>query len=94
MTDEDQLRSYIIERLMCDFHIDLEDVCAKFETPVEYFRGAIAQLDPLISDELVSVDGWCIEVLPRGKMLVRMACAAFDQYHDPNSSKPAHAKAI
>ena len=94
LTDEDQLRSYIIERLMCDFHIDLEKVCAKFNTPIENLSSAILKLEPLISDELVSVDGWCIEVLPRGKMLVRMACAAFDQYHDPNSSKPAHAKAI
>jgi hypothetical protein len=33
-------------------------------------------------------------VLPRGRMLVRMACAAFDQYHAPDPEKPAHARAI
>ena len=52
------------------------------------------KLQPLIADDLVAVDGWRVDVLPRGRMLVRMACAAFDQYHAPNPDKPAHARAI
>jgi len=94
LTNEDRLRSHIIERLMCDFHVDLEAVCATFKMPVEGLTGALSKLKPLIADELVVVDGWRMDVLPRGRMLVRMACAVFDQYHTSNPSKPTHAKAI
>ncbi len=94
LTDEDRLRSHIIERLMCDFHIDLEAVCDAFSFPVADLAGDMEKLDPLIADDLVAVNGWKVDVLPRGRMLVRMACAAFDQYHAPNPDKPAHAKAI
>ena len=94
ISDEDRLRSYIIERLMCDFHIDLEAVCDQFGVPVGNLAGDMKKLDPLIADELVAVDGWRVDVLPRGRMLVRMACAAFDQYHAPDPDKPAHARAI
>jgi oxygen-independent coproporphyrinogen III oxidase len=94
LTDEDRLRSHIIERLMCDFHIDLDAVCGEFNVSVSDLADDMKKLDPLIADDLVAVDGWHVDVLPRGRMLVRMACAAFDQYHAPNPDKPAHAKAI
>ncbi|MFP6746092.1 MAG: oxygen-independent coproporphyrinogen III oxidase [Alphaproteobacteria bacterium] len=94
LTDEDRLRSHIIERLMCDFHVDLETVCDGFDVPVARLADDMAKLDALVADGLVAVDGWHVEVLPRGRMLVRMACAAFDQYHAPNPDKPAHARAI
>ena len=94
LTHEDRLRSHIIERLMCDFHVDLEAACDQFNVPVADLAGDLGKLDPLIADELVAVDGWRVDVLPPGRMLVRMACAAFDQYHAPNPDKPAHARAI
>ena len=94
LTDEDRLRSHIIERLMCDFHIDLEAICRQHGVPVARLAGDMNKLEPLIADDLVAVDGWQVNVLPRGRMLVRMACAAFDQYHAPNPDKPAHARAI
>ena len=79
---------------MCDFHVELEAVRDSCETPVEGLTSSLSKLEPLIADELVVVDGWCMDVLPRGRMVVRMACAVFDQYHTSNPSKPAHAKAI
>jgi len=94
LTDEDRLRSHIIERLMCDFHVDLDAVCDQFGVPVADLAADLGKLDPLIADNLVAVDGWRVDVLPPGRMLVRMACAAFDQYHSPNPDKPAHARAI
>ena len=94
ISDEDRLRSHIIERLMCDFQIDLEAICDRYGVPVRALAGDLDKLQPLIADDLVAVDGWRVKVLPRGRMLVRMACAAFDQYHAPNPDKPAHARAI
>ena len=94
LTDQDRLRSHIIERLMCDFQVDLEAICEEHGIAVQDLAGDMETLNPLIADDLVVVDGWQINVLPRGRMLVRMACAAFDQYHTPDPNKPAHARAI
>ena len=94
LSDDDRLRSHIIERLMCDFHVDLEAICDQYGVPVRQLAGDLDKLRPLIDDELVAVEGWRVDVLPRGRMLVRMACAAFDRYHAPNPDKPAHARAI
>ncbi|MDE0944314.1 MAG: oxygen-independent coproporphyrinogen III oxidase [Alphaproteobacteria bacterium] len=94
LTAQDRLRSDIIERLMCDFKIDLEDICDRHNVRVEDLSGEVEKLNPLIADDLVSVDGWQVNVLPQGRMLVRMACAAFDEYHAPDPDKPAHARAI
>ena len=94
LTDQDRLRSDVIERLMCDFQIDLEAICDLHGVAVQSLAGDMEKLNPLIADDLVTVDGWQVNVLPRGRMLVRMACAAFDQYHAPDPDKPAHARAI
>jgi oxygen-independent coproporphyrinogen III oxidase len=94
LSNDDRLRSDIIERLMCNFHVDLEAVCDQYGVPVRELAGDMDKLQPLIADDLVAVDGWRVDVLPRGRILVRMACAAFDQYHAPNPDKPAHARAI
>ncbi len=94
LTDQDRLRSHIIERLMCDFQVDLEAICEEHGIAVQDLAGDMETLNPLIADDLVVVDGWQVNVLPRGRMLVRMACAAFDQYHTPDPNKPAHARAI
>lgn len=94
LTAQDRLRSEIIERLMCDFHIDLAAICERHDVPVVDLAPDLEKLVPLIDDDLVAVDGWRVDVLPPGRMLVRMACAVFDQYHAPNPDKPAHAKAI
>jgi oxygen-independent coproporphyrinogen-3 oxidase len=94
LSNDDRLRSDIIERLMCNFHVDLEATCNQHGVPVRELADDLNKLQPLIADDLVAVDGWRVDVLPRGRMLVRMACAAFDQYHAPNPDKPAHARAI
>ena len=94
LTAQDRLRADIIERLMCDFKIDLGEICEQHKVRVEDLTDEVARLKPLIADDLVSVDGWQVNVLPRGRMLVRMACAAFDEYHAPDPDKPAHARAI
>ena len=94
LSNDDRLRSDIIERLMCNFHVDLEAICNQHGAPVRELADDLNKLQPLIADDLVAVDGWRVDVLPRGRMLVRMACAAFDQYHAPNPDKPAHARAI
>jgi oxygen-independent coproporphyrinogen-3 oxidase len=76
---EDCLRGAIIERLMCDYRVDLASVCLQFESePEAILRGS--DLDSLVSDGLVERDGWSISIPPRARPLVRFIAAAFDMH--------------
>jgi oxygen-independent coproporphyrinogen-3 oxidase len=91
-TAEDRLRGDIIERLMCEFRVDLAAVCAAHGWPVEAMSTDLARLEPFIADGLVRVHGTSIAVTPAGRVLVRSIAAAFDGYFNPDSQR--HAKAI
>ena len=46
----------------------------------EYFGTELAGLDRMVADGLLTRDGEGIEVLPRGRFLIRNICMAFDAY--------------
>jgi oxygen-independent coproporphyrinogen-3 oxidase len=75
-TSEDRLRGQIIERLMCDFAVDLGAVAASGGD----FAAERATLAPLLAEELVRVDGERIIVTAKGRPFVRLVAAAFDAH--------------
>jgi len=79
-TGEDTLRARIIERLMCDFEVDLGALCreAGFES-VQLLDGNAA-LAELIDDGVVSLDGDRIVVSQDARFMIRAVAAAFDAY--------------
>jgi oxygen-independent coproporphyrinogen-3 oxidase len=76
VTSEDRLRGQIIERLMCDFAVDLGTVAAS----AGGFAPELATLTPLLAEELVRVDGKRIIVTAKGRPFVRLVAAAFDAH--------------
>lgn len=76
LTDDDRLRSRIIERLMCDLAVDLD----KFEGGAAAFSEELAALDPLADEGLLTIDGARVAITERGRPYVRIAAAAFDAY--------------
>jgi oxygen-independent coproporphyrinogen III oxidase len=75
LSDEDRLRSSMIERLMCDLALDL-DVYGG----VERFADELSQLQPLADEGLIAIDGANIRVTDMGRPFVRIAAAVFDAY--------------
>jgi oxygen-independent coproporphyrinogen-3 oxidase len=75
LSDDDRLRAGIIERLMCDFAVDLDKIA-----PQEPFADALEALEPLAHDKVVAIDGRRIIVTDAGKPFARLAAAAFDAY--------------
>ena len=67
VTEEDSRRAAIIERLMCDYRADIDEI-------------APAALDQLERDGLVRIEGSSIEVREEARPLVRAVAAAFDAY--------------
>ena len=92
LTDDDRFRGEIIERLMCDFDVDLAAICAAHHRPLSDLAEPLARLEPFERDGLIRHEGVRLMVTERGRILVRSVCAAFDAYLAPDAQR--HAKAI
>ena len=75
------LRADVIQQLMCNGAIDV----ALFERNYDiefrrYFAHALAQLEPLATDGLVTVESARIAATARGRFLLRVIATCFDGY--------------
>ncbi|WP_312597911.1 oxygen-independent coproporphyrinogen III oxidase [Brevundimonas sp.] len=75
---QDVFVAAIIERLMCDFAVDVAQVAARHDRPVESVVGAWTLLQRFAEDGLVEIDGHRLSVTALGRPFVRAVCAAFD----------------
>jgi oxygen-independent coproporphyrinogen-3 oxidase len=82
MSDDDVLRRFVINRVMCLLRLDLDEVKAKFGEPARAAIAASLQtgLDELAADGLVTFDGRLLQVMPLGQLLVRNVAMLFDAY--------------
>ncbi len=87
LTEDDRLRRSIIERLMCDFAIDLDTVAAESD-----FTSELAEIDELARDGLVKRDGLLLEIPEESRLLVRNVCAVFDRHLEAGA--PRHSRAV
>jgi oxygen-independent coproporphyrinogen III oxidase len=92
LTDDDRLRAEIIERIMCDFAVDLDPVCARHGVDPESVLKSSPRLQSLISDGIVACDGASLSVPDDSRFLVRSVAAAFDAHLD--SSARLHSRAV
>jgi oxygen-independent coproporphyrinogen-3 oxidase len=89
---DDRLRGAIIERLMCDLRVDLGALCESHGGNLTILADGLDRLRPLIADGLVMIDGACVMMTQEGRLLVRLAAAAFDAYLERGEQK--HSRAI
>jgi oxygen-independent coproporphyrinogen-3 oxidase len=92
LTADDRLRAEIIERIMCDFGVDLEPICARHGSVAESMLQSSPRLKALISDGVVELDGASLAVTDNSRFLVRSVAAAFDAHLD--GSKQLHSRAV
>lgn len=91
-SSEDRFRAEIIERLMCDFSVDLAAVSARHGRLAQSLATELVRLAPFVADGLAEIRGFHVQVLPPGRLLVRSIAAVFDAYFNADSQR--HAKAI
>ncbi|HEB79498.1 MAG TPA: coproporphyrinogen dehydrogenase, partial [Rhodospirillales bacterium] len=93
LTAEDKLRGHVIERLMCDFTIDLDQALAKHRgAETKDFTKEIEKMTPLAEDGIVTVNGMRVTITEDGRPFARLAAAAFDAYLDTGQKR--HSKAV
>jgi oxygen-independent coproporphyrinogen-3 oxidase len=81
LSSDDRVRGAAIERLMCDFAVDLDAVAGgrAGELRVE-FEERISGLFGAESERIVRLEGNRIEILDPGRVLVRLVASALDRY--------------
>lgn len=82
----------IIERLMCDFAVDVAEVAARLGCSADSVAGAWSLLARFVEDGLIEVDGRRLSVTPQGRPFVRAVCAAFDPTAVPAANR--HARVV
>ena len=87
LTPDDRRRADIIERLMCDFSVDLGDSERRHGPAPDRFSAELARLQPLMDDGLASRDGDVVRVNDPGRPFVRLVCAAFDATLAPSPAR-------
>ncbi|MFT4098829.1 MAG: oxygen-independent coproporphyrinogen III oxidase [Rhodoblastus sp.] len=80
ITADDRFRAEIIERLMCDFAVDLAEVCAAHGRKLDELDESLAMLGPMQDDGVAIVRGATVEATRAGRDFIRSICAAFDAH--------------
>lgn len=81
LSDDDQLRQFVIMELMSNFSLNIKRVEEEFNINFkEYFDDALEALKEFKDAELVKISDDKIEVSQTGTMLIRNICMPFDAY--------------
>jgi oxygen-independent coproporphyrinogen-3 oxidase len=81
MTRDDEIRKFVIMRLMCDLELDKRDVDRRFGIVFgEYFAETIEKLQEFIPLDLITVERDRIIIRDAGRFVLRNIAMCFDAY--------------
>ncbi len=89
---EDQLRAWVIERIMCDGGVDTEAAARRFNVAADWASAELASLAPLEDDGILERDRGRITLKPAARPLTRLVASAFDTYFQ--SGRARHSAAV
>jgi oxygen-independent coproporphyrinogen-3 oxidase len=91
-TPDDRLRADLIERVMCDFKVDVKEVCDRHGAAPEPVLQSIARLQMLEQDGIIKLDRGVLSVNDETRFLVRSVASVFDAYL--GQSGRTHSRAV
>lgn len=81
ITLDDKIRRSVIAELLCHLKIDFAALDQEYGVnSKDYLAESLAELEPMVADELVVIDDVQVRITEKGRLLVRNACMAFDHY--------------
>jgi oxygen-independent coproporphyrinogen-3 oxidase len=92
LTADDRLRADLIERVMCDFKVDVSQVCRTHGTEPESLLQSIPRLKMLEQDGIIRLKDNVLSVSDDTRFLVRTVASAFDAYL--GASGRTHSRAV
>ncbi len=88
MDADDELRRAVIQELMCHFGLNFAAVSQAWGIDFRtYFADALEQLQPLADAGLLEMNEVGIDVMPKGRLLVRIIAMAFDRHLQADRQK-------
>jgi len=95
LSRDDEIRRDVITRLICHFKLDFSEVERAWGLNFQdYFGRDLAKLEGMQADGLLEIDASGIRVLPKGRMLIRNICMAFDAYMEAKQGQGGFSKVI
>jgi oxygen-independent coproporphyrinogen-3 oxidase len=81
LNEDDKLRREVISQLICHYRLDVASLEKQHAIQFQdYFADALNGLAQMQDDGLLTFDENTIEVKPKGYLLIRNICMAFDKY--------------
>jgi len=78
---DDQIRRYVIGEIMCHGFLDIELLNQTFNINfADYFHDELIELNDMFADGLLEINANYLNVLPAGKLLIRVIALPFDRY--------------
>jgi oxygen-independent coproporphyrinogen-3 oxidase len=87
LTQEDRVRAHVIERLMCGFSFDGDDVSSRFGPAAAPVVEEAAMLVEADTDGLLIASPHGFRLRPGAEAFVRSFCAVFDAYLDQSGAR-------
>ena len=95
LNQDDLIRRDVITRLICHFGLDFSSVEERWGIRfADYFASDMGQLQVMQIDGLLEVNSSGIKVMPRGRLLIRNICMAFDRYLPPAEEQKKFSRVI
>ncbi|MES9851472.1 MAG: oxygen-independent coproporphyrinogen III oxidase [Candidatus Thiodiazotropha sp. L084R] len=95
LTQDDLLRRDVITRLICHYTLSIADVEKQWNVDFKsYFANELSGLKEMEADGLLLLKEDAIDVLPRGRLLIRNICMQFDIYLASKASQGSFSKVI
>ncbi|MEE9494686.1 MAG: oxygen-independent coproporphyrinogen III oxidase [Gammaproteobacteria bacterium] len=92
---DDEIRRELIQWLTCEFMLDIPEFELLTEVVFQdYFADELLALQGMVDDGLVTVSADKIQILPRGRLLVRNICMIFDVSLQRGGKKGRFSKVI
>ena len=78
---DDKVIRYVITELLCHLHVDFDVIDQRFGIDSRQFLAdGLSRLQPMVEDQLVDISAQGVRIRDKGRLLVRNACMAFDEY--------------
>lgn len=95
LNDDDELRRFVIMRVMCDFELDFKSVEEKFKIDFKkYFASGLINLKEMEEDELLAIDANGLKVTEMGRLLIRNIAMNFDGYIERKEDKARYSRTV
>jgi oxygen-independent coproporphyrinogen-3 oxidase len=95
LTPDDMMRRAVIQALMCHFTLSMESIELAYLIDFRrYFAAELEQLQAHAEVGLVEIDSEWITVTPKGRMLVRAICMAFDHHLRAAATSARYSKVV